>query len=121
MSDIVTVTTPAGTFQPVTWMELETSREATNTTRDTKTGNTVVVHGPAPKRRTSTIVTLFDNETASRNAENYLAAGGVHQIAAPARPTHGMKFVVSGRITRALDRETAAAWILTFEVQEVLP
>ena len=118
--DNVTITTPTGTTTPVLWMELDARRQATTVLHQTVSGGTVVMHGPAPTSRATVLMFLYDDEAASRAAENMLAAGGVCSITAPNRVTHEMSFVVVGEIARILDPDTANVWIVTAEVAEVI-
>lgn len=116
---MTTITTPLGNTSPVLWMQLATTRQATSRIVTNGGQAAAIIHGPRPRHRQSQIVLLYIDETASRTAEDLHAAGGICTITEPGRPTHGMTYIVTGAISRELDPETAAVWIVTIEVTEI--
>lgn len=69
--------------------------------------------------RTGTLSLIFDDETASRTAENDHATGGVFGLLHPSLPTVEMSYIVprGGQITRT--KSDSGEWILTVAFQEV--
>lgn len=114
-----TVTTPAGSFSPVLWMEYQSTTEQASAVHETSTGEVVVVHGPRRRSRASRLALLFDVEVAAKACEQAHLAGGLYSISDPTRPTLGMQYVVTGAVTCSLDPESAALWIVEIDAQEV--
>lgn len=79
-----------------------------------------VVLRPAGLRTGRLELALID-EAAAYAAEQALRAGVVWSLTSDDRPTINMRCVVAddGSVTRELERETHAAWLVGFDWQEV--
>lgn len=112
------ITNGVTTVHPILWMEYASTRQANTRTHPLMSGGTAVTlapHGP----RTVTLALLFDDEEESIVCEDMHARPSVFTITEAGRPTHSMQYVAVGRVSRELDQETAAVWIVSVEVQEV--
>lgn len=115
---MTTLTDGSTTLHPLLWLGYRTAREARTRTHALMGGGQAVTLAPSGPR-TSAVALLFADEPESVACETMLATPGVLEISEPDRPTHGMQFVVTGRIERELVTETARQWIVMADVQEV--
>lgn len=81
-----------------------------------------VTFRPAGLRR-GRMELLFEEESTAADAEAALAAGEVCTLSDDDRTTVAMSFVLprDGDLSRKLDDETRAAWVVAFDWREVSP
>lgn len=103
---------------PVLWMEYVATETTSTVVHTMMNGETVAHYGPATPRRTR-LALLYDDEGDSQRAVEQHRLSGWFQITDPDRPTHTMRYVVVGDVTRTLDPATASVWIVTIDAQEV--
>lgn len=114
------IRTPTGTTHPVLWMDLaESLHSTTSVYESTQSLVPIVVYGQRPRSRDVQLVLLYDDETESKACVDMHAYGGISEIIESGRDTHTMRYVTTGQITRTLDPETAAIWIVTIDAQEI--
>ena len=106
------------TLHPLAWMDYKSTRDARTKVHPLMGGTVAISLAPADPR-TVNVALLFDDEAASKTCEDMHARTGVITITETGRPTASMQYVVSGRIERELDTETAALWIVSAAVIEV--
>lgn len=115
---MTTISNGLVTLNPRLWMDYKSTREANTRTHPLMGGGIAVSLAPASPRTVS-LALLFTNEDDSKRCEDMLATPGVITITEDGRDTHSMQFVVTGRIGRDLDTETAEDWVVSAEVVEV--
>lgn len=115
---MTTISDGTTTLTPVLWMDYESTRQAGTRTHTLVSGKQSITLAPAGPRRVR-VALLFDDEAASIACETMHAGTSVITITEDGRPTHSMQYVVMGDIRRELDKETAAVWIVSAEVQEI--
>lgn len=113
-----TISNGETTLTPVLWAGYESTREAGTKTNRLMSGKTSVTLALAGPRKVS-VALLFDDEQTSLDCELMHATPGVITITEDGRDTHSMQYVVVGRITRELNKETQALWVVSADVQEV--
>ena len=69
--------------------------------------------------RAGTLRLIFSDETASKDAEDLHATGGIFTLASTERASIDMDYVVSGTVRRYLSPETRNYWVLEVDFQEV--
>lgn len=117
------ITHASGTITPTVVLGYESEREARTIVHSILgRANPDVTLRPAGLR-TGTLTLGFEGATAeadSLEAENVHAAVGSFAVVSTDRDTIEMPYVVSGRITRALDDQTRDAWTVAIDFQEVI-
>lgn len=71
--------------------------------------------------RTGTLEALFDTRADAQSAVTILASDAALTFVDTDHPSISMTFVLDGDVTMALDDDTRALWLVSFDYQEVLP
>lgn len=114
------ITSDVGNFSPYLRLNAEQTIGSRNIIHELLGGGVAVTFG-GDTLTTSTLEMLFTSEAASLDAYNKLNTGHIFQLTDYSKTSTSMYFVVSGSITRTLEIESQDVWVITCDVQEVVP
>lgn len=118
-----TITTGAGTITPTLLLGYQAARQAQTIVHPILgRADPDVTLRPATLR-TGTLGMGFSgvgSAAASKAAEDLLATAALFTLSDTDLPSIGMKFAVTGNITRELEDETRSAWLVSVDYTEVL-
>jgi hypothetical protein len=114
------ITSDVGNFSPLLRLSAEQSIASRNIIHELLGGGVAVTFG-GDTLATSTLEMLFTSEAASLDAYNKLNTGHVFQLTDYSKTSTSMYFVVSGTITRTLEINSEDTWLITCDIQEVVP
>lgn len=123
MSTTITYTPTTGaptTITPDLVLGFESVRAARTILHDVIGASDLAVTQRPAAKRSGTLSLLFEDETASKQAEDLHAAVGKFALVTDELGTVGMAYVVSGDIKRSLD-DSRKLWLLDVNYQEVAP
>ncbi len=84
-------------------------------------GGGVAVTFGGDELSTATLEMLFTTETAAADAYTQLNTGHVFQLTDYSKTTTSMYFTIAGSITRTYQVESEDTWIVTADIQQVVP
>jgi hypothetical protein len=103
---------------PVLVTEFETSRESRNVLHEIIGATDVTVTFKAGGPRSGTLHMLFADAAAAMQCESLAMTPGAFTLSDDEMPDNGMVFVASGRVTRTLDDESRALWLVAIDYTE---
>ena len=103
-------------------LRIDTSNvyESRNKVHELLGGGVAITFGEEPLR-TGTLELLFTSESDAVQAVAMHRDGYVFQIADTAKPSLDMTYVVAGQIQGVFQLDSVDAWLVSVDVQEVIP
>lgn len=116
----VIVSSDVGTFTPAMRVGATETIATRNVVHELLGGGVAVTFGGAAES-TTTLEFVFKSESAALTAYNQLNTGHVFQITDTNKPTTSQYFTVAGNLTREYNVDTPDVWVITVDVQKVVP
>jgi hypothetical protein len=114
------ITSDVGTFSPYLRLTANQTINSRNVIHELLGGGVSVTFGGSAKAVTS-LEMLFTSEADSLEAYNQLNTGHVFELEDYSKTSTSMFFVVAGSINREYLTESEDTWLITVDVQEVVP
>lgn len=114
------ITSDVGSFSPYLRLNAEQTLPSRNIIHELLGGGVAVTFGGDTLHNT-TLEMLFTSEADSLDAYNKLNAGHVFELTDYSKTSTSMYFVVAGSITRQYLTESEDTWLISVDVQEVVP
>ena len=114
------ISSDVGSFSPLLRLSAEQSIPTRNQIHELLGGGIAVTFG-GDTLATSSLQMLFTSEASSLDAYNKLNTGHVFQLTDYSKTSTSMYFVVSGNITRTLEIESEDTWVISCDIQQVVP
>jgi hypothetical protein len=114
------ISSDVGSFSPL----LRTTAEETVTSRNIihpLLGGGVAVTFGGDSEATSTLEMLFDSEASALDAYTKLNTGHLFQLTDYSKTSTSMYFTLAGSLVRKYVPDTADTWIVTADIQQVVP
>lgn len=114
------ITSDVGNFSPYLRLNAVQNIGTRNVVHELIGGGVAVTFG-GDTLATSTLEMLFTSEAASLDAYNKLNTGHIFQLTDYSKTSTSMYFVISGTITRTLEIESEDVWVISCDIQQVVP
>jgi len=114
------ISSDVGTFSPYLMTTATRSIASRNQVHELLGGGVAVTFGGS-NTATATLEMVFTSEAAALDAYNQLNTGHVFQLTDYSKTSTSMYFSIAGTITREYVTETEDTWLVTCDVQEVVP
>lgn len=114
------ITSDVGSFSPLLRMSAEASISTRNIIHELLGGGVAVTFG-GDTLATSTLDMLFTTEADALDAYTQLNTGHIFELTDSSKTSTSMYFVVSGNITRTYVIESDDTWLVTCDIQQVVP
>lgn len=114
------ISSDVGSFSPLLRTTAELSVDSRNIIHELLGGGVAVTFG-GTSLATSSLEMLFTTEAAALDAYNKLNTGHIFQLTDYSKTSTSMYFVVSGSITREYLTESADTWVVSCDIQQVVP
>lgn len=115
-----TITSDVGTFSPLLRLSATESIESRNIIHQLIGGGIAVTFGGAAQA-TSSLEMLFTSEADALDAYTQLNTGHIFELTDSDKTSTSMFFVVAGIITRSYEMESADTWVVSCDIQQVVP
>lgn len=116
----IVITSDVGTFTPALRVGAAETIASRNVVHPLLGGGVAVTFGGAAES-TTTLELVFKTEALALDAYNQLNTGHVFQITDTNKPTTSQYFSVAGNLTREYNGDTPDVWVITVDVQKVVP
>lgn len=114
------ITSDVGTFSPYLRMTASQTINSRNIIHELLAGGVAVTFA-GETTSTGTLEMLFTSEADSLEAYTQLNTGHIFELTDADKTSTSMFFVIAGAITRTYEVESADTWIITCDIQEVVP
>lgn len=114
------ITSDVGSFSPYLRMTAESTISSRNIVHELLGGGVAVTFG-GDSLATSTLDMLFTSEADCLEAYTQLNTGHIFELTDYSKTSTSMYFVVSGNLSRAFQVESEDTWVITCDIQQVVP
>lgn len=114
------ISSDAGSFSPLLRTTAELSVDSRNIIHELLGGGVAVTFG-GTSLATSSLEMLFTTEASALDAYTQLNTGHIFELTDYSKTSTSMYFVVAGNISREYQTESADTWIVSCDIQQVVP
>lgn len=114
------ISSDVGSFSPLLRMSAEVSISTRNIIHELLGGGVAVTFG-GDTLANSMLEMLFTSEADALDAYTQLNTGHIFELTDSSKTSTSMYFVVSGSITRTYVIESEDTWLVTCDIQQVVP